>query len=203
MAGAPYPAPALYREYTWLSRGLLPVTLLKEMEWCPVIPWLAVNRGLEPPPTPSMAEGVRAHREGLAERVARALGYRRPRLNVHLESRELGLYGTLDILAPEEREVAEAKHAVSRPGRHHRVQLLAYAALATLNGTPVRTARLATPRRQVMAVPVDQYALRAVEDRAARLHEVVENPDPPPVNPDPAKCSYCRYRRQCPYRATR
>ena len=196
-------ASSYYPAYMWRSRRLLPVALLKEHQWCPMIPWLVVNAAAAPPETPSMRSGRHAHHEGLAEEVARRLGYQRPRYNVALESRELGLYGTVDILSPEDHELVEAKQHLARPQHHHLAQLKAYTALALYNTIPIDRAHLATPRGIAATIKATSHVIRDTEALAQRLHETVENPDPPPVTQPPAKCRYCRYRRICPYAATK
>jgi CRISPR-associated exonuclease Cas4 len=193
---APQPEGLLYSLH---HRRMLPVTLVKEAEWCPLIPWLLVNLAVEPPPTPSMHDGVEAHRNGLPALVARRLGYQNPLLNAHLESKTHGVQGAIDILAAQEKEVAEVKQHVKRLGKHHIAQLQAYTLLAVDNGYQVRRARIETPHATLKLIDIDHHILQEAEKKIERLWDIVENPDPPYVNQPREKCQYCRYRRICPY----
>lgn len=178
------------------------MSLVKEHEWCPVIPWLLVNAAaVEPPATPSMVEGVEAHRDGLPGEVAGLLGYRDPLFNVYMESREDMVAGVVDIVAPGEGEVAEAKRYVTRRHRHHLAQLRVYALLALRNGHRPRVARLATPRGVVRSLEVGPALVEEAERLVEATWRTVESPDPPLVEQPARKCMYCRYRSICPYRA--
>ena len=185
--------------YNLHHRRLLPAILVKEAEWCPVIPWLLANLAVEPPPTPSMLDGIESHRNGLPAAVAKRLGYTNPLIGIHLESAKLGVYGSIDILAPNEKELAEVKKHIKTLGKHHIAQLQTYALLAVDNGYRVRRARIESPQTTVKIVEVNQQTLQEAEKRVERLWSIVENPDPPPANQPREKCLYCRYRRICPY----
>ncbi len=196
------PIYALYDE-----RTAIPVALVKEYEWCPVIPWLAFNTGLVPPQTPSMILGREEHRRREAlERAARILGYKNPLYNVYLEDPGLRVAGVVDILAPRDRGVAEVKiTGRKKPQAQELVQLAVYALLAYRNRVPVDTASivLLAPDRgeySIYTVDVTGEVLEKAEKRVRRVWETITSPLPPLVEQAPEKCRYCRYRRICPSR---
>lgn len=192
--------PRLHLAYA-LSRGLLPVVMVKEYAWCPTIPWIIANKLVEPPPTPSMLKGLREHRSrDVLERVAKMMGYKCPEIEKHVVDRRRRVYGVVDILAPREQELVEVKIRATRLGRHQLAQLKVYALLAWSNGYRVKRAHIATLEGALETLEVDQRTLLEAEDLVEKTWKAVESPDPPPVCQPVEKCGYCRYARLCPNR---
>ena len=186
---------------------VLPVSLVKEYEWCPLIPWIAFNTGFTPPITPSMAMGLEGHGPDgrLLEKAAKALGYQNPQYNIYLEDPRLEVAGTLDILAAEEREIAEVKKTNRRkPQAQEKLQAAIYALLAYRNGFRVEKANIvlvdAQEKITIAPLEVTGELLARAEKKVRELWETVTSPIPPLVLQAPEKCRYCRYRRKCPYR---
>lgn len=190
------------RWYTYSSGSPVAASDLKDMEYCPVIPWIKARMGYTEPPTPSMEAG-RAVDADYKERVAGELGLPRPyRLEVPLKSPRLGLSGVVDVVAGEgPYYVLEVKAFRRRWWRHFRLQLLAYALLVMDTMGPVREAILYMGGR-AYKVPVNE---RTVEETLAaidRLRGILESEDPPQPPAARAKCAYCGYARLCPVRPT-
>ena len=193
--------PRLHLAYV-LSRGLLPVVMVKEYAWCPTIPWIMANKLIEPPPTPSMLRGLREHRSrDVLESVAKMMGYESPEIERYVVDKKHMICGVVDILAPRERELVEVKMLVLKLGKHQLAQLKAYTLLAWGSGYRVKRAHIATPKRTLKTLEVDQQTLLEAEDLVEKTWRTVENPDPPPVEQPLEKCRYCRYIKLCPNRA--
>ncbi len=179
---------------------LLAATLVKEMAWCPAIPWIVANYGIEPPLTPSMEMGIEHHRTVDREELAERLGLPTPRMyQVYLEDPRLGIYGVIDIVAGNRRRlfIAELKAFRTRRIQHFEAQLYTYALLANRRLGAVHQALLCT-RDRVRRYDVDLYVLRKAMGYVEKLWRIVTSPEPPMVSQDPRKCAYCRYRKLCP-----
>ena len=178
----------------------IPVTLVKEFEWCPAIPWIIANYGAEPWVTPSMEAGKRWRRSVDLEELANRLSLPKPRrYEVFVASRKLGLHGYIDIVAGTKPiTVAEIKAFNARRWRHFRTQLIAYAALANAEIAPVRRAVLVMGTRAI-DITVTDRDIHNLRNTVEKIRKIIESPEPPPVNQHPNKCSYCTYRKHCPY----
>ncbi|GAB6148787.1 CRISPR-associated protein Cas4 [Stetteria hydrogenophila] len=182
---------------------LLTVTDLKDMAYCPVIPWIRWNLGYTEPPTPSMETGRARAGPDYKEAVAEELGLPRPyRLEVPLKSERLGLAGVVDVVAGEPPyTVVEVKAYRRTRGRwsHYRLQLLAYTLLVMDTMGPVREAILYMPG-EAHRIPVNERTVEETLKAIERLRRITEASEPPPVTPTPAKCAYCGYNKVCPVR---
>ena len=191
------------QRYTFYEGSLLSVADLKDMAYCPVIPWIKANTGYVEPPTPSMEAGRAAVDAGFKERVAEELGLPRPyRLEVPIKSRRLGLSGVVDVVAGDGPFYVVEVKAYKRPRgrwRHFRLQLLAYALLVMDTMGPVREAILYMGG-DAYKVPVNERTIEETLRALERLKKIVSSEDPPPVTPARAKCAYCGYNKVCPAR---
>jgi len=184
----------------WLwSSDLIPVTLVKEYAWCPLIPWLIYNTGFEPPETPSMERGVEESKAMSLEEAAERASLPQPRrFNVYVESRRLGVKGFIDVVAGSRRlVVAEVKAFRSKRWGHFRAQLMVYAALANSALGPVAEAVLVMGG-DVKRFPVTDRDLAEARRLIDETRRVLASPEPPRVTQPEAKCFYCRYRKMCP-----
>ncbi|MEB2837275.1 MAG: CRISPR-associated protein Cas4, partial [Desulfurococcales archaeon] len=190
------------RSYSYYDRGYLTVTDLKDMEYCPVIPWIKARLGYQEDPTPSMESGrlVDARRK---EEVAEELGLPRPyRVEVPLRSPRLGLSGVVDLIAGEGPYTVLEVKAYKRPRgrwRHYRLQLLAYTLLVMDLLGPVRRAILYMGG-EAWEVPVNERTITETLRAIERLRRILEAEEPPKPSPSPAKCAYCGYNKVCPVR---
>ena len=182
-----------------VSRAL-PATLVKEMVWCPAIPWIIANYGVEPPLTPSMEMGIEHHNTVDREELAEKLELPTPRMyQVYVEDPRLGIYGVIDIVAGSRRGlvIAEIKAFRTRRINHFEAQLYTYALLANRRLGAVHQALLCTMDR-ARRYTVDAYVLRKAMSYVEKLWRIVTSPEPPTTGQDPRKCAYCRYRKLCP-----
>ncbi len=180
-------------------RRSIPVTLVKEYCWCPAIPWIAVNYGVEPPLTPSMEEGIAYRSRVRLDEIAEELRLPEPRMyEVFVSSKKLGVHGYIDIVAGRGRyTVVEVKAFESRRWKHFRSQLILYALLVNAELGPVRRSILVLGRRVIDVAVTDSdilYAKKLVEE----VWRTILSPEPPRIQIVEQKCRYCRYRRLCP-----
>lgn len=175
------------------------VTDVKQYSYCPAIPWIYSHVASYEPPTPSMEKGVIGADE--KEEIARQLGLPKPwRIEVHLRSRELGLSGSVDIVAGSRKlvvvEVKRLKRRI-RASRHFRVQLMVYALLANQTLGPVREAILYLGG-EIHRYDVTQRDLQEARRLVESTRRAMDSEDPPTPSQPPSKCSYCWFRRFCP-----
>lgn len=179
----------------------LPVTLVKEMMWCPVIPWIIRNYGIEPPYTPSMMIGVEIQKRLDLEKVSEELGLPKPiKTSVYVEDKALGLHGVVDIVAGSRRlhvvEVKAFKRRVKH-SKHFLTQLKVYAVMVYRTLGPVEKAHLYMDG-VTHTIAIREQTFAEVKQVVEKLWRVVSSPEPPQITRVPGKCSYCRYRRFCP-----
>lgn len=187
------------------GRSALPVTMVKEFVWCPVIPWMVWNYGVEPPLTPSMMDGIAFQQTLDRGRIAEQLHLEPPvEYQVYLEDPELRVYGVVDMMAGRRRKTIVEVKAFERSLKrleHFKIQLYTYALIAVRRRIVVeRAILLMKSARHEVDITGDKLELarRTVD----RLWRAVVSPEPPYTAQDERKCSYCRYRRLCPAAAT-
>ena len=180
--------------------GKLSVTMVKEYLWCPAIPWIAINYGIEPPLTISMREGIQFQQSMDRARLAEELELPSPRrFEVYVESSRYRLYGVIDIVAGSKRTtIVEIKAFEKKKYFHHfEIQLMVYALLVTEKIAPVHKAILYM-KSKPRIYEVSLYWLEKARIVIEKLWKTILSPEPPRISQDPRKCSYCRYRRLCP-----
>ena len=192
------------RSYSRVLGGCTSVTEVKEYVYCPVIPWIHKYLGYHTRPTPSMESGKEKADASYKSRVAEELGLPRPvRVEVPVKDCSLGVSGVVDIVAGKGPytivEVKVFPRRIER-ARHFKTQLMVYALLVWRNMGPVREAIL------YMGGKAHRYRVTSRDLEAARralrgLQKVLESEEPPRARQNPAKCSYCWYRRVCPLQA--
>ncbi len=183
------------------SDSYISVGELKEYAYCPVIPWIHKYLGFYTEPTESMSVAKDFMDSNFKEKVAEELKLPKPwRFEVPLKSKELGLRGTIDILAGKRRYiVVEVKYYKRKRSRirHFKLQLLAYALLVSKTLGSVKEAILYNGG-DVIKVPVTQDVLDEVVRQISRLKRILKSEEPPKANQNPSKCLYCWYRHVCP-----
>ncbi|WP_143522203.1 CRISPR-associated protein Cas4 [Pyrodictium delaneyi] len=189
---------------------LLPITLVKEYYWCPMIAYHKLLLWSERP-TQSMQSGglTGEQRAELVERLEEArievqeLLWEQP-----VQSRRLGLVGRVDLVAVTPREtlvVVEAKLSVSRRSLYSRAQhilaqLAAYtiAAEETLAMPSEKTLVYATEAARLIEVRITPRHRRLVEEAARELWRILETGITPWTRPRRSRCRACSYRGVCP-----
>jgi len=169
---------------------------VRQFTYCPVIPWLRANYGVEEPPTFSMALGLDVGRD-VKELIARKLNLPKPwRFEVRVDDHREGLSGTVDILAGSRWfAVVEVKAFKRRRFEHFTSQLFFYVYLVNKALGPVRESYLVLGD-EVVSYVVDEYVLKKASELVRKVREVKASAKPP--NPRRGThCSYCWYRRYC------
>ncbi len=169
------------------------VSLLKQLEFCPVLPWILARTGYKEPETVSQ----RAGREVDLNKVVQRLDLKGEVLKeVFLRDQRSGLSGIVDLIVRGERvTVVEVKAFKRGSFGHFRLQLLSYAYLAYRTLGRADRAVLWIGDEVGLDIEVREEHLRAVEERLRRLRRVLEREEPPPVE---RECGFCQYRRVCP-----
>ncbi len=184
--------------YSWLH-DLIPVSLVKQYAYCPMIPWIMSVTGFTEHPTPSMESGRMD--AGWKEAVAERLRLPRPwRVEFEARSTRLGLSGRVDIVAGRgPYVVVEVKRYARRMAwsRHFRAQLMVYALLVNDVLGPVREAVLVMGNRS-WVYTVTQEDLRNASRMVEEARRIAFSEEPPHVAASPRMCGYCWYRRFCP-----
>lgn len=189
---------------------LLPITLVKEYYWCPMIAYHKLLLWSERP-TQSMQSGglTGGQRAELVEKLeearieAQELLWEQP-----VKSLRLGLAGRVDLIAVTPGEtlvVVEAKLNASRRSLHSRAQhilaqLAAYtiAAEETLAMPSEKTLVYATETARLIEVRITPRHRRLVEEAARELWRILETGIPPWIRPRRSRCRTCSYRGICP-----
>lgn len=178
------------------------ISLVKQANYCPMIPWLEENLTVKPPTTPSMELGK--VQENLEE-TADLLGLPQPRLyHTCLHDPTTGLRGCPDIIAGEKwRIVVEVKRFSRSPSQsiHFLQQARAYAVLVNNTLGRVRYYILVLGE-QVIEKPLTPEDIEETTRQARRVHKLLYKP-PLNAEPDARKCSYCEYQPACPLNAAR
>jgi len=187
---------------------LIPVSWIKQYHFCPRIVYYVGVLGFAERLTESMVEGMEFHssekrkaprRRTLAGGRGEAVKASWSRL--HVASRRLGLYGTIDEVAEagDGLVVVESKfmRAPRKPPPGHVYQAVAYAMLAE--------EALRKPARRVVIkylrdgrsfeVPVTEGLRRHVVWTVSRMRSILEGKAPREA--DRRKCSSCGYRKVC------
>lgn len=185
------------------SRPFVTPLMVKEYVYCPAIPWIQWNYGVEPEPTPSMEEGSGAKVPRLSE-VADEVGLPEPRrFELFIVDRVHGVSGRVDAVGGSCRrgfEVLEYKAFPRRRVRHFRAQLLVYMLMVNTVLGPVRKGHLVVGDRHLV-IEATEEVLGEAEQLVEATKRVIHRPDPPPVHVVEAKCSYCLLRKVCPVRS--
>ena len=169
---------------------------VRQYTYCPVIPWVRANYGVEEPPTFSMSLGLEVGRE-VKEAVAKKLNLPKPwRFEVRVDDHVRGLSGTIDILAGSKwYAVVEVKAFKRRRYEHFTNQLIFYAYLVNSAVGPVRKAYLVLGD-EVIEYIVDEHLLKRAAEVVRKVREVktcLKHPSPH----EGGHCGYCWYRRYC------
>lgn len=178
-------------------------SMLKQMDYCPAIPWLITKTGWIEPPTDSMKIAREKADAKYKEEIAKKLGLPKPwRIEACLKDRETGLGGCIDLIAGGKRlTIAEIKLYRRTRKNHIRTQLLAYAYLANKTIAPVERAILVEDGEIALDIPITKEHLNSIETKLEKLTKVIGSEEPPTVNPSDRQCISCQYRRVCPLSA--
>jgi CRISPR-associated exonuclease Cas4 len=185
---------------------LFRVTDLKQLLYCPRIPFFDYVAQVPKRPTAKMELGKEQHAviEGLEERrVLKRYGLEdgQREFRVRLTSYRLGLTGILDMLITTSAGLfpVEFKFSSGKPATHHKYQLAAYALLVEdQRGQPIRQGFLYFhPARSIFPVlftqSVKEYAKRGIRE-LSMLVEKGACPDPPRRR---ERCRECEYHLYC------
>lgn len=185
-----------------LSKGYITPWLIKQMFYCPTIPWIITNVGYEEPLTPSMSLG-RDTKASSKENIANNLGLPHPRLyELYLRSNRYGIVGIIDIVAGRKRlNIVEVKAFKRKSYEHYKAQLMTYALLATDSLSIVHRAYLVL-RNEVLIYQVTHQDLEQARRNIERLWKIIDSPEPPITKQPIQKCKYCKYRNYCPFNDT-
>lgn len=175
-------------------------SMLKQMEYCPAIPWLIIKTGWIEPPTDSMKIAREEANANYKEEIAEKLGLPKPwKIEACLKDPETGLTGCIDLIAGNKRlTIAEIKLYRRTRKNHIRTQLLAYAYLANKTVAPVERAILIEAGEKTLDIPITREHLDSIRSRLEKLKTIIDSEEPPIVNPSDRQCISCQYRRICP-----
>ncbi len=172
---------------------------IRQYSFCPLIPWLRSNYGIEEPPTYSMELG----RELCIERrelIASELRVPKPwRFEVMVENYDLGIAGKIDLLGGSKWfAVVEVKGFRRCNFSHFLNQLLFYTYLVNSTVGPVRYSYLVLGD-EVRKYVVGDYELSKVRKLISRVRRIKLSNEPPQVVKDVSKCLGCWYSRYCSF----
>jgi len=181
-----------------LSRGYISPYLIKEMHYCPTIPWIIANIGYEIVPTPSIVEGISIN-ANYKELIANKLNLPKPRYyEIYLESNRYGIAGVIDIVAGIRKiHIAEIKASNRTNYKHFKAQLMTYVLLVNDTIGAVYKAHLIM-KNYVKTYQITEEDLKQVKKNVKKLWRIINNPEPPNTQQPLNKCRYCRYRPYCP-----
>lgn len=186
--------------------NLLPVTELRQWEYCPRVVYYHLTMPGAGRSTYKMQEGLRAQEliESLEmRRTLREYGLSEAerQFGVWLSDAATGLSGKLDLLLRGEKKAAvvDFKLTSGESGENHRMQLAGYAVLVErVLGLPVQTAFLfRIPDSKVVAVPVTNEMRDRVAQRVATIRKMRESEEFPEPTPVRARCVECEYANYC------
>ncbi|RLE90436.1 MAG: CRISPR-associated protein Cas4 [Thermoprotei archaeon] len=162
--------------------------LVKQYIYCPVIPWIIVNYGVQEPLTESMKQGkeeVEVKGEG----------------QVRIRSRKYGFQCVIDEVKYDSKgKPVIVEYKKFKPKKHlrYKIQLLTYTLAAQETIGPVRKAVLIMGSKKV-EYEITEENLKTAK-RILRETEKVLNMEKPPIPKiNFRKCSSCWYRKFCPY----
>lgn len=186
------------RELQLLCEYNITPWLIRQYYYCPVIPWIIVNYGVNEPPTESMIQGSMVDKNTIIGK----LGFKgKPLYEVEFKSRKLPLRGRVDIILDYGRGkyvVVEVKRFKSKHTLRHKMQLLAYTLLVQENLGPVRKVILVNSEKKI-EYQVTGNDIKQIVKTVNKLKEIIESEKPPTTTPNPRKCRSCWYKRYCPY----
>ena len=127
---------------------------------------------------------------------------------LYLESEELGLRGQVDALRTRQGETIPYEHKRGRacrdqnkqpiPWESDRLQILAYAHLLELSGTPVKEGRIRYHADNVLVhVPLDDAGRTLVKNAIATARQLQESLYRPPVTDNERLCGSCSLAPVC------
>jgi CRISPR-associated exonuclease Cas4 len=177
--------------------------MLKQMDYCPAIPWLITKTGWIEPPTDSMKIAREKADAKYKEEIAEKLGLPKPwKIEACLKDPETELTGCIDLIAGSKRlTIAEIKLYRRARKNHVRTQLLAYAYLANKAIAPVERAILIENGEIALDIPITREHLDSVRKKLEKLKTIINQEEPPTANPSDRQCIPCQYRKICPLSA--
>lgn len=180
-----------------------PITasMIRQMEFCPVIPWINYNLGFYEEHTESMTMGKEDTYANYKEEIARKLSLKKPwRFELYIKDQKTGLSGVIDIVAGNRKlTIVEVKRFRRARRNHFRNQLLVYAYLATKAIAPVERAILVMDQEKVLDIEITKEHIEHVENQIKKLRKILETEQPPTPNKTQKQCQPCQYRKICPY----
>jgi CRISPR-associated exonuclease Cas4 len=186
--------------------NLLPVTELRQWEYCPRVVYYHLTMPGAGRSTYKMQEGLRAQEliENLEmRRTLREYGLSdaERQFGVWLSDPATGLSGKLDLLLRGEKTAAvvDFKLTSGELGENHRMQLAGYAVLVErVLGLSVPTTFLfRIPDNKVIAVPVTDELRQRVSQGVTAIRNMRESQELPEPTPVRARCVECEYANYC------
>lgn len=185
----------------------LPVHLLRQMLFCPRIPWFMEVVGLRPAEPFWVMDGNEFHlRQAMLARSRTLQGMGLDKAgklyNVHVHSESLCLHGIIDLLLVTESECIPVELKSQKPPNIMPVvvQLAAYGLLAEeVTGKPCRRGILLYgPRIKTRLVAMDDSVRQLVVEMSCKLHHLIGNsPTIPDTSATVAQCTQCEYVNFC------
>ena len=192
--------------YSYMDEDRLTITptMFKDMEFCPMIPWINTNLNYRTPLTSSMELGRETIDASYKENIARELDLEKPwRFEVEALDRETGLRGVIDIVAGrKELTIVEVKLYTKTRHQHFRNQLLAYVYLATKTIAPVKRAILVMNKKPIIDIPITSEHIQYIQKQINKLKKIIQTEQPPTPNRTQNHCKPCLYRKICPHTQT-
>lgn len=173
---------------------------IRQYSFCPVIPWLRSNYGIEEPATYSMELGKDVSKEGM-ESLANELRLPKPWLfEVLIENYELGITGKVDLLGGSKWFVVVEVKRFKRVSNfnHFLNQLLFYSYLVNTTVGPVRYSYLVLGD-EVRKYLVGDYEFSIIRKLIRKVRSIKLSEKPPSALRDSRKCLGCWYRRYCSF----
>ncbi len=189
------------------SPWLLPVTDLKQWDYCPrVVYYTHVMPGLRPI-TFKMEMGERAHeREARRERRRSKSRYGLPEAerveDVQLQSERLGLSARIDLVLRQGNEAWPVDYKHSRRitiAQHYKLQLVAYG-LILEDQWKVRSPAgflVSIPHRRAERIPFTKHLRNKVMAVVQAIRTMIETEAIPPPTSKRGRCVNCEFRRFC------
>ena len=172
--------------------------MLRQFEYCPVIPWIIAHYNIAEPPTYSMEEGKEID---LGEIAGKICGdedceylVEEPIID------EDGLLGFIDILVHDKHgyKAVEVKKYKNKRYSHQIAQLKAYAELYSSNTDRIVHEIILVQENEVVYRKRYEYHDKIEARRLIEKLDKIINSDRPPLVEKTQKCNSCWYRRICP-----
>ncbi|ACB40072.1 CRISPR-associated protein Cas4 [Pyrobaculum neutrophilum] len=178
-------------------------SLIRQYLYCPMAAYYTAT-GAPEPPTLRMQKGRELQQEA-AQAAAKALGAQKAEYAVHIAAPPL--CGTVDaVLWINGRPSPLEVKAAARPRRipiHHKAQAAAYTAMVQKRyGKAVTTAYIYYAESGHIAhIHITKDLQELLNYAVSRLQQILQG-KPPVLNPNPAKCQNCWYRKWCSHLPT-